>query len=273
MVPSGVFKEPYVSLFTKCIHEGAGVQDIHPVGRAEVERRDVRSNQAFVQRELQRVNLHQRSLCPLLEKFVGPVKTILDVGCSTGGTTVAMALSPGLRPCRVVGVDPNALSIGAARIRAAGYDLPAEQVAFLQCVPGQPLPVESEAFELTVCVSVLEFIPTWEARRKFVDELKRVTRPGGWIYLSTPSPFRLFEVHGQRFLGDFRRHAEHPWACTPRQLGEMFAGWERAPLKAHLADQAMRKMGWPFGSVPRFIANAIGLFLPWQKVLVRKKER
>ncbi len=272
MIPSGgSFKEPYSSLFAQCIRGGAGVQDIHPAGQSEAETPTVRPNPAFVQRELGRVNLHQRSLCPLLEQFVGSVETILDVGCSTGGTTVAMALSPILHPRRIVGIDPNLLSIRAARIRAAGYDLSPEQVVFLQNTPGQPLPVETEAFDLTVCVSVLEFIPTSQERQKFINELKRATRPGGWIYLSTPTPFRLFEHHGHRFLGDFRRLPNHPWACPPWQLRKMFADWERIPLEAHLARQALQKLGLPPQSCRRFPPFPISALLPWQKFLFRKK--
>jgi len=40
-----------------------------------------------------RVELHRESLNPLLERFVARAPRILDVGCGTGATTVAMALS------------------------------------------------------------------------------------------------------------------------------------------------------------------------------------
>ncbi|MFC9898063.1 class I SAM-dependent methyltransferase [Nocardia sp. NPDC127579] len=48
---------------------------------------------------------------------------VLDIGCGTGGTTVAVAAA--LPSSRVVGLDISEPMIGAARARAAGQDSPA----------------------------------------------------------------------------------------------------------------------------------------------------
>jgi SAM-dependent methyltransferase len=100
--------EPFLSEFQAMVRAGASAQDIHDLpADAGFASTDAEVSDVYVRREVGRVRMHQRSLCPLLEKYVGPVDNILDVGCSTGGTTVAVALSQWLKPGRVVGVDPN----------------------------------------------------------------------------------------------------------------------------------------------------------------------
>src|SRR6266446_1543850 len=101
-------KEPFRSQFRELIRLGASSQDIHdasePVGYAVA---SCAVGDRYIEREVGRVEAHQKSLLPLLEHFVGKVSSVLDVGCNTGGTTVALALSGVLRAEEVIGVDPN----------------------------------------------------------------------------------------------------------------------------------------------------------------------
>ena len=107
-------KEPHLSEFKRLIRDFAASRDIHdsasgggfaaPSGEADED---------YVAREVERHDAHRRSLNPMLERYVGGARRILDFGCGTGGTTVAMALSA-LGADEVVGVDANAGVLEAA---------------------------------------------------------------------------------------------------------------------------------------------------------------
>ncbi len=159
-------KEPYRSQFARLIREGVANRDIHDsagLGSYDAELSpSTFASDAFVERELSRVAMHSRSLCPTLVAHVGSSTRILDVGCGTGGTTVALALSS-LNAEEVIGVDANKAVLEASTVRALGYDLPPKRVRFLHVPAGSHLDFPTGYFDLATCVSVLEFIATEEA--------------------------------------------------------------------------------------------------------------
>ena len=262
--------EPFLSEFRVLVRAGASVQDIHDIrGDAGYAAAAANVSDAYVEREVTRVRMHQRSLCPLLERYVGPVEIVLDVGCSTGGTTVAVALSPVLNPRLVVGVDPNGRALEAARVRGRGYALDADRLTFHQTRAGEQLPFPDATFDLTICVSVLEFISTLDGRYQIVNEMRRVTRPGGYVYLSTPSPFHLRELHSGLVFGDFIRRNGFPWASTPRQIRSMLNGCELIELEDYLAGQMAGRLKAFRLPVPRGLLRTVTPLLRWQKVLAR----
>lgn len=65
------------------------------------------------------------------------------------------------------------------------------------------LPLRAERFDLTVCHYVLEHVTALEA---CCDELARVTRPGGTLYLSVPRA-AAFDDRLYRFAGYFAKYA------------------------------------------------------------------
>ena len=267
MVP---MTEPHASEFERLIRGGAGARDIHgaasDVGFAE----RTAASDAFVAREVARVAAHARGSCSLLEAFAGRSPRILDVGCSTGGSAVAMALSPVLAPDLVVGVDPEPLSLRAAEVRARGYGLGPSRVAFRPCRPARPLPFPSDSFDLVACVSVLEFLPTARERTDLVDEMKRVVRPGGHLFLATPNPLRFRDMHSKRWLGDLVRRDGYPWATPPWAVRAMVRDCERVPIQTWLGARAMERAGLRFRRAPRPLADAVAWASAWQKLLVRK---
>ena len=104
---------------------------------------------------------------------------VLNVGCGTGGFNVVAAKAG----ATVRGVDPSddAVSIAATRLpggvlRAAAEDLPFAEASF----------------DLVYCYSTLEHVA--DARRA-TAEMVRVLRPGGFVYLHTPSRWACFETH------------------------------------------------------------------------------
>jgi SAM-dependent methyltransferase len=266
--------EPYASEFRRLVRLGAGTQDIQ--GTTAVERgfaRCTTASDAFVAHEVARVALHQSGSCRLLEATCGRTRRILDVGCSTGAAAVAMALSRALGPEEVIGIDPDPLSLRAAEVRARAHELPRRRTLFRRVRPDAPLPFASEHFDLVVCLSVLEFVPTAATRRRLVDEMKRVVRPGGCVFLSTPSPLRLRDLHAKRWLGDLVRRDGFPWAPSPWWLRGVLADFERVPIDTWLLSRELEQAGLPRISVPPAVARVVAWAGPWQRVLARKPER
>lgn len=264
--PSVELREPYRSQFETLIRSGAADQDIHDSGDAPAAGT---VSQRFVDRELERVDWHLRSLVPLLEEPVGQVDRILDFGCGTGGTTVALALSS-LGAGEVIGVDANPAVLDAARVRGDAYDLAPPRLRFVHTTPGAPLPFADGSFALVTTVSVLEFISRAADRDAVVDDLRRLVAPGGYLYIATPSP-RLREHHSRFWLGDVRRTDGFPWASPPWRTRRWGRGWERISVAPHLAERLARRVP---GVPARWIARTVGPLLPyaatWQKLLFRR---
>lgn len=263
-------REPQLSVFRDLIRQGAGTLDKHDEqGAASPFVQAAEAYEALVEREVDRVNVHLRSLCQLLEANVGPVEEVLDLGCGTGATTVAIALSPGLKARRVVGADPNGFSLRAAQARWACYGSVDDRVTFERIASGGPLPYADESFGLTVCVSVLEYLGDFASRQALAHEMLRVTRRGGHVCLVTPSPIRLFDYHTQRFLGDWRRTPGYPWASPPWALAKLFKGHGvRFLLKEQLSHGLARRR-FP-GAKLLAHATPLAWLLPWQKIIVTK---
>jgi SAM-dependent methyltransferase len=182
-------------------------------------------------------------------------------------------LSDRLAPEVVVGTDPDALSLRAAEARALGHGLDPHKVVFVRNRPDDALPFQSNHFDLVVCISVLEFVPKVAARRTLLDEMKRVARPGGHLFIATPNPLRLHDVHSRRWLGDFVRRAGYPWATLPWQLRGMVSDCENVPIDAWVVGRILEHTGAPPWLVPAVFAHAIMWTRPWQKILVRKPVR
>jgi SAM-dependent methyltransferase len=262
--------EPYATEFERLVRLGAGVRDIQGALEEVGYARRTLAPASFVAREIGRVELHQEGTVALLDAFAGRCPRVLDLGCSTGGSTVAVALSGVLSPEVVIGADPDPLSIRAAEVRARGYELDPKRVAFVRTTPGEPLPFADDSFDLVLNVSVLEFVPTAEGRKRLVSEMKRVVRPGGHVLLATPSPLRVRERHTRRLLGDYVRREGYPWATTPWALRAMVADFERVDIDAWLAGRLLERVGLKKTPVPAPVAKGLSWAWAWQKVLVRK---
>jgi SAM-dependent methyltransferase len=202
---------------------------------------------------------------------VGATSRILDVGCSTGGTTVALAMSRQLRAEEVIGIDPNQLSLAAAEVRARGYDISPERLKYRQNVPGEPFPFANCSFDLTVSISVIEYITRPGDRAEFVAEMERVTRPGGFIFLATPNPLRFFDYHTHRFLGDLRRRDGCPWSSPPWRLRRLFRRSRAVSLHGYFAQIIRQRHRKAFAFAPEWAIGRLAAWLaPWQKILVQR---
>jgi 2-polyprenyl-3-methyl-5-hydroxy-6-metoxy-1,4-benzoquinol methylase len=98
---------------------------------------------------------------------------ILDLGCSTGWLTAQLA-----RYGPVVGTDISDASIREARERYPNIEF--ECGNFLKEEP------RKEAFDIVVSVDVLSCVVD---QRAFVDRIRQVLRPAGFVYIATPNRF------------------------------------------------------------------------------------
>jgi len=122
------------------------------------------------------------------ETFRG--RRVLDFGCGCGATAVVLARLG----ARVVGVDPDGPSIGAARLRAPDAGV---AITFAHAADDQRLPFGDGSFETVLAYQVLEHIPPAE-RRDRVRELWRVLALGGRLLVSAPNRRWPFESHTTR---------------------------------------------------------------------------
>jgi SAM-dependent methyltransferase len=164
--------------------------------------------------------------------------TVLDVGGGPGFFARSFATAG----ARYVGVE----------LEAAG-DAPAE--AFAVRGSGTALPIRTASVDVTYCSNVLEHVADgW----RLADELIRVTRPGGTIFLSfTPwwSPWGGHETAPWHYLGGrraadryARRHGHRPKNDFGRTLFGYRAGaaigWARSNPHAELVRAYPRYHPW-----------------------------
>ena len=128
---------------------------------------------------------HEHARLARVRTLVGPALArgpILNLGCGTGGFNAA-AVETG---ASVIGVDADADAVAICALRGGRY-VRAE---------GEALPFRDGAFALVHCFSVIEHVRSVE---RTVAEMVRVTRPGGAVYVHTPSAWSLYEGHYKLF--------------------------------------------------------------------------
>jgi SAM-dependent methyltransferase len=133
-----------------------------------------------------------RTIESVAEEFISrlelpPGIQVLDVACGTGN----LALIAARRGCRVSGLDIAANLIAQARQRAQRESLPIE---FAEG-DAEAMPYADASFDAAVSMYGVMFAPRPE---RVVDELRRVTKAGGFIAMAnwTPEGFvgKMFDV-------------------------------------------------------------------------------
>ena len=145
---------------------------------------------------------------------LGPLNgtELVEVGCGTGRFTAVLERAG----AQVTGVDndPGMLARATSRTDAA-----------LVLADAHTLPLSDDSFDVAVAITLLEFAA---APQRIVDELVRVTRPGGRIAVATLNPRSPWGLAHRRELRN------PPWnsACltTRRQLRGLLAGHGRTRL-------------------------------------------
>ncbi len=101
---------------------------------------------------------------------------VLDIGCGTGGPSIALARDMG---ARVIGIDiePQLLDRADTLAQDAGV---ADRIEFRQVTPG-PLPFKHNSFDMVFSKDALIHIPDKQA---LYAEIMRVLKPGGALAAS-----------------------------------------------------------------------------------------
>jgi SAM-dependent methyltransferase len=158
-----------------------------------------------------------------LREYLNPDARILDYGCGYG-RVAALLYEEGYR--KAVGVDTAGEMIEKARRLHP-------QLSFQQITPPS-VPFPDGFFDAAVLFAVLTCIPADNDQRAVVNELHRVTRPGGLLYVSdywlqtdernrqryaqfeNRMPYGVFEVAE----GVAVRHHSRQW------IGSLLCQWE-----------------------------------------------
>lgn len=143
--------------------------------------------------------------------------TLLDFGCGTGAQTRWF----GERHDRLIGCDvsPDFLRGFTRRMAAAGLAEKSLAVRY----DGRRLPVADAGIDVVVSFEVLEHV---EDEPKALEEIVRVLRPGGWLGLSVPNRWWVFETHGADLpLLPWNRVPFFSWLPTP-----LHDRWARARI-------------------------------------------
>jgi SAM-dependent methyltransferase len=106
---------------------------------------------------------------------------ILEVACGSGGTNFRLARALPVRDISLLDVSANALRF-ARTLRPPTLPVP------VHFIGGDAfnLPVADGAFDLVWNVGTIEHYPA-DGIRQMVREMRRVTRPGGWMAVAMPN--------------------------------------------------------------------------------------
>lgn len=132
---------------------------------------------------------------------------VLDAGCGSGRTMVDLQ-----RYGDVVGIELSEDAAEIARSRGCG-----------EVVGGrvEELPWDADTFDLITCLDVIEHTPD---DRLALSELRRVSKPGGWLLLTVPAYQALWSSH------DVANHHYRRYARRSLRLACVDAGWEVARI-------------------------------------------
>jgi len=158
---------------------------------------------------------HPRSLAHIFAMVGRPeMERVLDIACGTGMSTVAL----GAHASTVVGLDVSPEMLAAAR-HAPG--------THYMLGSAERMPFATASFDAATCCSGVH----WFDQDRFLAELRRVLRPGGWVGLY--DHYFTGEMIGVPEFGAWLREALTRYPLPPRnpQVGDPRAvtpeGFER----------------------------------------------
>lgn len=155
-------------------------------------------------------------------------KVVADVGCGSG-YGVEVLKKAGAK--KIYGSDISKHSIKFAKKRFGHLaEFSVQSIINLSQYP-------DNFFDATICVEVLEHIAEYEMEHKALQELKRITKKGGLIVVSTPNN-EIMEDHGfsfrtinKLFNKEFKKYHIFENALIP--FGERKKLWIKRQKKHH----------------------------------------
>ena len=173
-------------------------------------------------------------------------KNVLEVGTGTG--RLASALQAG-GAAAYKGVEPN--SSLATYSRMKGFDVSEEEL------PNLPRDFQNKS-DRVISLHVIEHTPTYLDARKWLEEMIRVTTPGGQILVATPD------------IRDYKEYFwdsdwSHGYPTTPARVTQIFND-----LKVDVKFSGSMHLGSTTG-MAGLIAHAISFLIPTRLVDFFKK--
>jgi SAM-dependent methyltransferase len=172
------------------------------------------------------VDHHLEHLIPRVARHLTPdVRRVLDFGCGSGGSAIALALVYPNVICTGTDIDPEEVTM--ARERAKLYGV-AGRCEFHCVSAGKTLPFQDGSFDFCQCSSVLEYAVVMDVRRFCIREMARLLRPQGLLFCSVPNRLYPFEIHtfkwGWNYFPKLLR--AHTVDCTAWEVKRMAHPWE-----------------------------------------------
>jgi ubiquinone/menaquinone biosynthesis C-methylase UbiE len=174
-------------------------------------------------------------------KFLRPSMKVLDIACGTGYGS-AILVNHG---CDVTGADYDKEAIHRAK-EVWDYD------GFVNA-DALDLPFQDGSFDAVVTFETIEHVYDYQTKR-FLQEMKRVLKPGGLLICSTPNirytfhpDFHLHEFYAEEFFDAVQSEFKNI-----QKFGQYFGKLDR------LRDLYLRKILSPFLYVPvRFVEKLL----------------
>lgn len=197
---------------------------------------------------LRRVDQHLEHFVPrLLASVDRGVRQVLDFGCGTGASSVALAMV--FPEVQCYGADINAVDVSIAHARARLYGV-SDRCRFDCIGEDQPLPVPGDRFDLCVCCSVLEYVTHSKGRKFCVQEMARAIAPGGLLFMTVPNRLYPIEIHSRK-LG---------WNYFPKLLKARIVGSSAWEVKRLARPHSLQLHRTPLSQ----------LFTPWTNFCLKK---
>jgi len=130
-------------------------------------------------------------------------KSVLEVGTGTG--RLAHALQAG-GVAAYKGVEPNSSLANYSRMQ--GFDVSEQEL------PNLPREFQNK-FDRVISLHVIEHAPTYLDARKWLEEMIRVTKPGGFILVTTPD---IRDYQAYFWDSDW----SHGYPTTPARISQIF---------------------------------------------------
>ncbi len=198
---------------------------------------------------LTRVDFQRRHFLPALLRYTDcEGKSVLEIGCGTGPSSVVMAE----RGARILALDVNPEMVEAARLRVRDHGYSGSVDVRLVA---QTRSIESPdaSFDLVVCNGVLEHVRPAD-RRPMVREMWRVLKPHGHLFIGE-TPNRLWPIDDHT-TGLFGTH------YLPAKVARRYAVLRRR-VKPSDDFLAMGSMGCRFGEITRSLPRDRARVLNW----------
>lgn len=139
-------------------------------------------------------------LYPVIHSYLRESSKILDIGCGFGKISLELASSG----YSVTGIDVNVEAIRLSD--TAAKDLDANNIdekAGFVVGNASDLPFQESSFDLAVMQAFLTTVPDTQERVRMIQEVFRVLKSGGYLYLVEFGQNWHLQLYRKRYLQDF----------------------------------------------------------------------